>query len=52
MSENRSGHILDEKFVPVVKSLSIDFNQPALTDATSEAFTVDNNTIKLMGGLG
>ena len=27
----------DEKFVPVVKSLSIDFKQPALTDVTAEA---------------
>jgi acyl-coenzyme A thioesterase PaaI-like protein len=27
----------DDKYVPVVKSLSIDFKRPALTDITSEA---------------
>jgi acyl-coenzyme A thioesterase PaaI-like protein len=28
----------DEKYVPVVKGLSIEFTRPALTDITSEAF--------------
>ena len=31
----------DEKYVPVVKSLDIDFKRPALTDITSEAYFSD-----------
>jgi acyl-CoA thioesterase FadM len=31
----------DEKYVPVVKSLDIDFKRPALTDLTSEAYFSD-----------